>query len=167
MQISRGMVIVTIVGVTLLSSTISATATSLITGAQIKDRSITAADIANNTLTGAQVKNGSLSASDFVSGTVIKGDTGPAGAQGPAGPRGDTGSQGPAGVQGDTRWGGESMLRARHRRPSGACHGATARFFFWERPCRCPLGCCGGIVRNTDVAQRFEAQAAMPVRPRL
>src|SRR5712691_2214931 len=24
--------------------------------------------------------------------------------------------------------------------PSGACHAARAMFFFWERPCRCPLG---------------------------
>src|SRR6478736_6237274 len=33
--------------------------------------------------------------------------------------------------------------------PNGACHAARAMFFFWERPCRYPLGVfAGGIVRG-------------------
>ncbi len=100
MQISRGTAVFTIVGAIVLSSTISATAASLITGAQIKDKSITAADIANNTLTGAQVKNGSLTAADFAAGTLFKGDTGSTGAQGATGSTGPAGADGSVGPQG-------------------------------------------------------------------
>ena len=83
----------------------SATAAKLITGAQIKNGSISSADI----------KNGSLSASDLsqkavqqvadsgtVPGSANSGSAvpGPAGPAGPAGPKGDAGAQGSQGPQG-------------------------------------------------------------------
>ena len=67
----------------------TATAATLITGAQIQDGSVYSRDIANGTLTGTDVKDESLTPTDF-SGSV----------QGPAGPAGPPGPQGPAGVSG-------------------------------------------------------------------
>ena len=53
-------------------------------------------------VTGAKVKNGSLSSADFAAGTLLKGDTGASGATGATGatgPQGATGAAGPAGAQ--------------------------------------------------------------------
>ena len=100
MQISRGTAVFTIVGAIVLSSTISATAASLITGAQIRDHSITAVDIANNTLTTTQIKDGSLRVADFAPGSVLKGATGAQGPEGPQGATGPRGYQGATGLQG-------------------------------------------------------------------
>jgi hypothetical protein len=67
----------------------TATAATLITGAQIQDGSVYSRDIANGTLTGTDVKDQSLTPTDFT-GSL----------QGPAGPAGPAGPQGPAGVSG-------------------------------------------------------------------
>jgi hypothetical protein len=67
----------------------------LITGKQVKDRSLSAADIRKGSLTGAEVKDGSLSAADIRGGVA-----GPRGEQGPAGPAGPKGAQGPVGPVG-------------------------------------------------------------------
>jgi len=81
----------------------SATAATLITGAKVKNGTITAKDVKNSTLTGSKVKNGSLSASDLsksAQGSLkgAKGDKGSTGPQGAAGATGTTGAQGPRGI---------------------------------------------------------------------
>ncbi|HEX5909416.1 MAG TPA: hypothetical protein VFY44_02910, partial [Thermoleophilaceae bacterium] len=78
----------------------SATAATLITGAKVKNGTITGTDIKASSLTGAKVKNGSLSSSDLsksAKGALkgAKGDQGPAGQTGPAGAQG---AQGPRGI---------------------------------------------------------------------
>ncbi|HEY8582509.1 MAG TPA: hypothetical protein VIL49_06165 [Capillimicrobium sp.] len=91
----------------------TATAAKLISGDDIRDRSITAQDIKKKTLTGKEVRNGSLGLRDLNSvakAAIAKagtgGQTGTAGAagaqgpQGPAGPQGEQGPQGPAGPAG-------------------------------------------------------------------
>jgi hypothetical protein len=73
----------------------SGTVRDLITGAQIRDGSITSRDIANHTLVRRDLSS-KLVAS-------LRGQTGPAGPAGPAGPQGEkgaTGDRGPAGSQG-------------------------------------------------------------------
>lgn len=78
-------------------------AVRLISGAQIKNESITAKDVKNGSLTGAEIKDSSLMAQDFRPGALPQG---PAGAQGPKGdpgvpgPRGEGGPAGPAGAIG-------------------------------------------------------------------
>jgi hypothetical protein len=68
-----------------------------ITGSDIKDGSIKAADLGANSVTSGKVKNGTLLTRDFKSGQLR---AGPAGPTGPAGPAGLTGPAGPAGPQG-------------------------------------------------------------------
>jgi hypothetical protein len=91
----RARLVLVVAGVVLFASVGSASAALLITGKQIKD----------GTVTGADVKNGSLRLKDLNS-TSIQGPAGPQGPQGPrgdTGPRGangDTGAQGPQGLQG-------------------------------------------------------------------
>ena len=67
----------------------TATAATLITGAQIKDGSVYGRDLANGRVSGTDVRDESLTAADFT-GSL----------QGPAGPTGPTGPQGPAGASG-------------------------------------------------------------------
>lgn len=62
----------------------TATAATLITGAQIKNNSVTTKD----------VKNKSLRAGDFKPGALPRGPAGTAGATGPQGPQGTQGTQG-------------------------------------------------------------------------
>jgi hypothetical protein len=74
-------------------------AAKLITGKQVKNRSLTAADVKKASLTGAEVKDGSLTPADF-KGSVA-GPKGDPGAKGDAGPKGDMGDPGPVGqIQG-------------------------------------------------------------------
>jgi hypothetical protein len=81
-------------------------AQNLITGKQIKNRSVTGVDVKTNSLTSAAIKNGSLLGEDFKFGELPagaagpKGDVGPQGPQGAAGPKGDVGPQGPQGATG-------------------------------------------------------------------
>ncbi|MEZ0291375.1 MAG: hypothetical protein ACAH82_02485, partial [Solirubrobacteraceae bacterium] len=91
--------IVACVAVALLAGTTSATATSLITGKQIKDGSVGGRDVRNASLRGRDVKNGTIlrrdlskriralldrAAAQGVTGAApgAKGDTGAAGARG-------------------------------------------------------------------------------------
>jgi hypothetical protein len=101
-----GVTVAAVVVTAVLSSTISAGAAAvLITGAQIKDGTITTVDLADSAVTGEKVKNGSLTSQDFASGTLLRGATGATGSQGPAGlngPTGPTGAQGLAGLIGAT-----------------------------------------------------------------
>ena len=97
---NRGFLVALVCGSMLESSAVSVAAATLITGAQIKDRSITAVDIASNTLTSNEVKNGSLTVADFAPNTLLKGDTGPQGLAGAPGVSGATGATGPKGDPG-------------------------------------------------------------------
>ncbi|MET0207338.1 MAG: hypothetical protein ABW228_09195 [Thermoleophilaceae bacterium] len=74
-------------------------AQKLITGKQIKNRSVTSLDIKTNSLTSAAIQNGSLLGEDFKLGELR---AGPAGPKGDAGPQGQRGPQGPQGPKGDT-----------------------------------------------------------------
>jgi hypothetical protein len=77
----------------LLASTGTATAARLITGKQIRDGTITGADIKNRSI-GLQ----DLSRTARKGITGARGPAGPAGPPGPAGPAGPAGPPGPAGV---------------------------------------------------------------------
>lgn len=65
---------------------------------QIKDGTITGADVKAETLTGRNIKNQSLTAEDFKGS--LKGAEGVKGVPGPAGPAGPPGPPGPAGATG-------------------------------------------------------------------
>jgi hypothetical protein len=85
-----------------LSGTAVATTSALITGAQIK----------NNSISGVDIKNKSLTPTDFRGS--VRGPAGPAGATGatgPAGPIGATGTTGPAGPPGAQGLQGAQGLR--------------------------------------------------------
>lgn len=85
-----------------LAMTGSAIAAGLITGADIKDGSITRADLSGRTirsLKGRRGPRGRDGQDGFVGPEGPQGSTGP---QGPAGPQGPTGPQGPRGTTGDT-----------------------------------------------------------------
>jgi hypothetical protein len=75
-------------------------AQKLITGKEIKDRSVTSVDIKSNSLTSGAIKNQSLLRADFKLGELpagpvgAKGNVGPQGAQGPKGDKGDPGANG-------------------------------------------------------------------------
>jgi Collagen triple helix repeat (20 copies) len=87
----------------------SATARSLITGLQIKNGSITSADLADGTIKSRDLApslrhaqqvpgpQGPQGAQGEAGPQGARGDAGAQGAQGPAGPQGATGAQGPAG----------------------------------------------------------------------
>ena len=79
-------------------------AQKLITGKQIKNRSVTSADIKTNSLTSAAIQNGSLLGADFKLGEL---PAGPAGPKGETGAPGTTGAQGPKGDPGATGATGE------------------------------------------------------------
>ncbi|HWI75440.1 MAG TPA: hypothetical protein VNT55_25990 [Baekduia sp.] len=70
-----------------MAKDVTASAAKLVTGKQVKNRSLTAADIKKGSLTGAEVKDRSLTAADF-NGSV-------------AGPKGDKGDKGDPGAKGD------------------------------------------------------------------
>jgi hypothetical protein len=90
-------------------------ANELITGKQIKNKSVTSADIKDNSLrrsdiragavTSDEVADGSLRAADFQAGQLPAGERGPSGqtgAAGPQGPKGEIGAAGPQGPTGET-----------------------------------------------------------------
>jgi hypothetical protein len=105
-----------------LTGTATATSITLITGRQVKDGTLSGADIANRSIgakklklrslttkhlqlgsvTSGEVRNGSLTVADASPALLaaLHGATGPAGARGPAGPQGATGPQGAPGPQG-------------------------------------------------------------------
>ncbi|MCW2999462.1 MAG: hypothetical protein JWN65_3011 [Solirubrobacterales bacterium] len=88
-----------------------AQAAGLITGSDIKNGTITSADIRDNAVTGSDIKNSSLKstdvrdrsllARDFAPGQLPKGDTG---ATGVPGAKGATGAAGTTGPEGPSRW---------------------------------------------------------------
>jgi len=74
-------------------------ANALITGADIKNGSVTRADLSSKTLKSLKGKRGPAGRDGFTGARGPQGDTGP---QGPAGPAGPAGPQGPKGNVGDT-----------------------------------------------------------------
>lgn len=82
--------LIVLMGFLLVTNPVVAQAAGKITGAQIKDGSITTKD----------VKDSSLLAADFGPGQLPAGPAGPAGATGAAGPQGEPGEAGEAGVAG-------------------------------------------------------------------
>jgi hypothetical protein len=105
-----------------LTGTATAASITLITGRQVKDGSLSGADIANRSIgakkmrlrslttkqlkrgsvTSGEIRNGSLTVADFSPTllALLHGAAGPAGAQGPAGPQGAPGPRGAAGAAG-------------------------------------------------------------------
>jgi hypothetical protein len=73
---------------------------ALITGAQIKDNTVSSADIKNGTIRGIDIAAATKAALRGARGP--RGFAGPRGATGPAGPQGPGGAQGPAGPTGTT-----------------------------------------------------------------
>jgi hypothetical protein len=76
-------------------------ARALITGADIKDGSVTRADLSRRTVSSLKGKRGATGARGFVGARGPQGDTGPQGPQGPAGPAGPAGPIGPVGDTGE------------------------------------------------------------------
>ena len=89
-SVTVGAVVVTAV----LASTLSAGATALITGAEIKDGTITARDLADGSVTSAKVHDGTLTRRDMAPGALIPGPRGVAGQRGPQGVPGPSGGYG-------------------------------------------------------------------------
>lgn len=81
---------------------IAARATSLISGLQVRNESLTGADVKNASLTSVDVKNGSLLAADFKTGQLPAGAKGDTGAPGPEGSPGRDGAPGGTGPKGET-----------------------------------------------------------------
>ena len=95
---SRGVVVLAAAAVLAVSAGSGAVAGAMITGEDIKNRSIEAQDLDNSSVTSTKVDNGTLKLKDLDSEVTDKlGVKGPAG---PAGPAGAMGAQGPKGVSG-------------------------------------------------------------------
>lgn len=95
---SRGVVVLAAAAVLAVSAGSGAVAGSMITGDDIKDRSIETQDLAGGAVTTTKVENNTLKLKDLSSEVTEK-----LGVQGPAGPKGaqgDKGAQGPQGPKG-------------------------------------------------------------------
>jgi hypothetical protein len=104
---SRGVVVLAAAAVLAVSAGSGAVAGSLITGKDIKNRSIEAEDLAGGAVTSAKVENETLQLKDLSTEVTDKlGVRGPAGAAGAAGAKGDTGPQGPKGDSGTATYSG-------------------------------------------------------------
>lgn len=113
-NVTSAHVIATLALFAALAGTAGASGVQLVTGAFIKNRSVTAVDVKresltggnlrNGTVTGLDVRDGSLRAQDFASEDLAElvGPKGDTGAQGPAGGKGDAGATGPAGPAGSS-----------------------------------------------------------------
>ena len=74
----------------------SSYAALIITGASVKNGSLTGKDLKDNSVTSADVRNGSLLKKDFKAGQLPAGPAGPRGQAGPAGAAGAKGDPGPS-----------------------------------------------------------------------
>jgi hypothetical protein len=101
---SRGVIVLAAAAVLAVGAGSGAVAGSLITGKDIKNRSIEAQDLAAGAVTGNKLENGSIKLNDLSEGLAGKiGETGAAGAQGP---KGEQGPQGPKGDAGSVTYSG-------------------------------------------------------------
>lgn len=102
-------------------------AASLVTGAQIKDGSITGADIKNKSIGLAKLTPAARTALAGRRGPAgTNGAEGPRGAAGPTGPAGATGPTGPAGATGSTGPRGPSEVLSVRRSNGGAVQPADS-----------------------------------------
>lgn len=96
--------VLAIIAVVLAGAGTATAAKTLLTGKDIKDRSLTNRDIRKNTLTNAEIRKGTIRLDrlhrSVVDAFKVAGPAGPAGPIGPAGPVGPAGPQGPAGADG-------------------------------------------------------------------
>jgi hypothetical protein len=100
---SRGAVVLAAAAVLAVSAGSGAVAGSLITGADIKDRSIEAQDLQRGSVTTTKVENRTLRLKDLSSEVTAKlGVQGPAGAKGEKGDKGDKGDKGEKGDKGNS-----------------------------------------------------------------
>ena len=97
---SRGVIVLAAAAVLAVGAGSGAVAGSMITGKDIKNRSIEAQDLAPGAVTASKVENGSITLKDLSSG--LKAEVGAAGADGAPGPKGPEGPRGPQGPKGDT-----------------------------------------------------------------
>jgi len=98
---SRGVLVLAAAAVLAVGAGSGAVAGAMITGDDIKNRSIEGQDLSRGSVTTTKVKNGTLKLKDLNSEVTSKlGAAGAAGTAGAQGPRGATGPQGPQGPQG-------------------------------------------------------------------
>ena len=104
---SRGVVVLAAAAMLAVGAGSGAVAGSLLTGDDIKNRSIEEVDLATGAVNSAKVENGTLQLKDLdaeVTDAIGKAGTtgaqGPAGATGAVGPQGQRGAQGPEGPEG-------------------------------------------------------------------
>ena len=98
---SRGVVVLAAAAVLAVSAGSGAVAGAMITGADIKDRSIEARDLDRGSVTTTKVKNNTLKLKDLSDEVTAKlGVQGPRGVAGPAGPAGAKGDKGVSGLEG-------------------------------------------------------------------
>jgi hypothetical protein len=105
-----------------LTGTAVATTSALITGAQIKNNSISGVDIKNKSLTRTDFRGSVRGPAGRAGATGATGPAGPIGATGTAGPAGPQGAQGPQGPQGAQGLRGPSDVY--EHRLSGTVNGA-------------------------------------------
>jgi hypothetical protein len=104
---SRGVVVLAAAAMLAVGAGSGAVAGSLLTGDDIKNRSIEGVDLATGSVNSAKVENGSLQLKDLdAEVTDAIGATGKPGTQGPAGPKGPEGPQGPKGESGTATYAG-------------------------------------------------------------
>ena len=97
MRLTYSNITSTIAVVVALSGGAVAAASALITGAEVKDGSLSGLDIRNQSLSGLDIKDGSLASSAFslAARANLRGATGAAGAKGETGATGPQGAAGP------------------------------------------------------------------------
>jgi hypothetical protein len=111
---SRGLVVVAAAALLAVGAGSGAVADSLLTGADIKDRSIEAQDLAPGSVNGGKIKDNAIKLDHLSKEVSAKlGAAGKDGAQGPAGAKGDAGAQGPAGPAGAK--GTDGLVGAKYR----------------------------------------------------
>jgi hypothetical protein len=103
---TRGVVVVAAASLLAVGAGSSAVAAKLLTGDDIKNRSIEGVDLATGSVNSAKVENGTLQLKDL--GDEVTAQLGAAGKTGPQGPKGETGPQGPKGESGTATYAGPS-----------------------------------------------------------
>ena len=103
---TRGVVVVAAASLLAVGAGSSAVAAKLLTGDDIKNRSIEGVDLATGSVNSAKVENGSLQLKDL--GDDVTAQLGQGGKAGPQGPKGETGPRGPQGPNGTATYAGPS-----------------------------------------------------------
>lgn len=101
---TRGVVVIAAASLLAVGAGSSAVAAKLLTGDDIKNRSIEGVDLATGAVDSAKVENGTLQLKDL--NDELAAQLGAAGKTGPQGPKGETGPQGPKGPSGTATYAG-------------------------------------------------------------